>query len=1048
MGAELSASRPSVPSASTLRRSRPCTFSLLAVLFLVFGWVHPDGLAPEVEPLVQADAALLQVAAEYYDALARSGGRAGIRFWNEASPESARNCEDMEKIFPAGHLFEAPVLRLFRVSVDAEWAWICVSVDIKTVVGTAAGQTDVFPLPRALRCRFEDGRWKIWDERSAAEDLALALIAARSGEAVSALLADLQESEKEGLAATLAGQSLGSARKGDLDTALRIAQLSRRLAEETGNRTDLAEALNREGTIWGMKGRYDRAVARLEGAAHTWPPEELAQRSSTMFNLGRALQGTGDYDRALSNYKACLAIREKLGNPKAPLNVLQNMGPVYYDLGNYRAALDAYLRSLALMDPADAENAAKSLVNIGNVHNRQGEPELALDHYRRAMERIQPLAPHRYQAIIENNIGSAYQRMHNYAAALEHFRKSLALRNPQEPEGIAIVLNNIASMESALGNSGEAEKHWQESLRLSEEIGNSFILAWIRKEHSFFDLKSGRLADALAEAEQAIAIARSHGQADILTEALTSAGKVQLALGKTDAARRAFDEAIQVTETMRSQVAGGESARESFFEEKLSPYQQMVALLVKLDRPSEALAYVERAKARVLGEILRGGRARFDRFMTLAEREEDQRLNAELASLHSRLAQSGENAADWAGLQDQQRQIRFQQNDFQHRLYAEHPELAVARGEAPPLGTAELLALVPDPQTALLEYLVLPERTFLFVLTRTVGRKSRAMVSVYAIEMPEAKLAGRIQDFRERLTGNDPACGRPAQTLYELLLAPAAEALRNRTRLVIAPDDVLWDLPFAALQSAPDHFLLDDAAIDLVPSLGVWPAMGGRRPAPARQSEPLALLAFGNPELPREFGFVPLPEAEAEVRALASIYGPQGVAVYTGGAADESRFKGEAPQARVLHLATHGVLDGASPLYSYLALASGGSGEDGLLEAREILEMELGADVAVLSACETARGRIGAGEGVIGLSWALFVSGCATTVVSLWPVESAATTELMVAFHHGLRGEGPGGKPPLPPAEALRRAALRLRQQPATRHPFYWAGFITVGRGF
>jgi len=134
-------------------------------------------------------------------------------------------------------------------------------------------------------------------------------------------------------------------------------------------------------------------------------------------------------------------------------------------------------------------------------------------------------------------------------------------------------------------------------------------------------------------------------------------------------------------------------------------------------------------------------------------------------------------------------------------------------------------------------------------------------------------------------------------------------------------------------------------------------------------------------------------------------------------------------------------------MYSHLALAAGDTNEDGLLEAWELTRLDLKADLAVLSACETARGRVGAGEGVIGLSWAMFIAGVPSLVVSQWKVESAGTRDLMVEFHRGLLAPpAPGGARPAK-AGALRRAALRLMKNPGTAHPFYWAGFVLVGDG-
>jgi CHAT domain-containing protein len=188
-----------------------------------------------------------------------------------------------------------------------------------------------------------------------------------------------------------------------------------------------------------------------------------------------------------------------------------------------------------------------------------------------------------------------------------------------------------------------------------------------------------------------------------------------------------------------------------------------------------------------------------------------------------------------------------------------------------------------------------------------------------------------------------------------------------------------------------------------------------------------------------------LPETRQEVRALQRLYGASQSEVYTGGDAREDRFKAEAGKFRILHLATHGILDNASPMYSNILLSPGdNSQEDGLLEAREIIQMDLKADLAVLSACETARGRISAGEGVIGLSWAFFVAGTSTTVVSQWKVESVSTAKLMMAFHRARQANDQGAST-FRTARALQQAELQLLRDPRFRDPVYWAGFVVMG---
>jgi CHAT domain-containing protein len=214
------------------------------------------------------------------------------------------------------------------------------------------------------------------------------------------------------------------------------------------------------------------------------------------------------------------------------------------------------------------------------------------------------------------------------------------------------------------------------------------------------------------------------------------------------------------------------------------------------------------------------------------------------------------------------------------------------------------------------------------------------------------------------------------------------------------------------------------------------------------------LLAFANPVIPgqvasrvqdvyRDVPLTPLPQTENEVREIAALYGSPNSRIYVGEDAREETVKSQAEAFDIIHFATHGMLDDHNALYSRLFFSPSADGkEDGLLEAREIMKLKLHADLAVLSACETARGRVGAGEGLIGMSWALFVAGCPNTVVSQWKVSSASTTELMIEFHRALRSGVSRTK-----ADALRRAALRVRSNPAYGHPFYWGAFVVIGRG-
>jgi len=229
-----------------------------------------------------------------------------------------------------------------------------------------------------------------------------------------------------------------------------------------------------------------------------------------------------------------------------------------------------------------------------------------------------------------------------------------------------------------------------------------------------------------------------------------------------------------------------------------------------------------------------------------------------------------------------------------------------------------------------------------------------------------------------------------------------------------------------------------------------------RPPSPPRETAP-TFLGFADPPVPRVHDPVraalrsselaPLPDAAREVEQIARLYGPARSSVHIGPDALEQLVKRDSGKYTVLHFATHGVLDDANPMYSHLLLAPspGDAGEDGLLETWEMMQLDLHAELAVLSACDTARGKFGAGEGIIGMSWALFAAGCPTTIATEWKVDSASSADLMLDFHRRWLLGHPTTA--FAKAEALHRARLRLLRDPRRRHPFYWASYVLIGSG-
>ena len=281
---------------------------------------------------------------------------------------------------------------------------------------------------------------------------------------------------------------------------------------------------------------------------------------------------------------------------------------------------------------------------------------------------------------------------------------------------------------------------------------------------------------------------------------------------------------------------------------------------------------------------------------------------------------------------------------------------------------------------------------------------------------------------------------------------------RAGSRLLVIPHGPLSVLSFAALQDGRGRYLVEDYAIAYAPAASVL-ALGEAR-APTRGAGASYLLVGAPVVLPdRVHGEVlgPLPGALRELAAVEACVGASHALRLTGRAASEARLRSELAGASVLHVATHGVTLDDAPLDSYLALdasaTAGDAANDGRLSAREIYDLDLRADLVVLSACRSGLGRL-SGDGLFGLARAFFYAGARSVVATLWDVADEPSARLMPRFHEMLaRGAGA--------SESLRAAQLALLRDlragrvvvqgrrgpvPLPEHPSLWAGFVVLGR--
>jgi CHAT domain-containing protein len=431
--------------------------------------------------------------------------------------------------------------------------------------------------------------------------------------------------------------------------------------------------------------------------------------------------------------------------------------------------------------------------------------------------------------------------------------------------------------------------------------------------------------------------------------------------------------------------------------------------------------------------------------MSDADRQQEKNLEARIHELNRALVAGTDeerSAVLYADLDD----ARSDLLDFRQRVLAARPFRNGGAGAERP-GLEDLPSSLDE--VTILSYAQTRDQWIVFLIEPKTRGERR--VSMRIVPIGSEALRKKIARFISFVDQRNLRADELGEELYALLVAPNERAVLEAQRLCIIPHRALWRVPFHALLGKSGRRLIDVAPVFYAPSVAVLVEAEARRPARRPDSLP-ALLAFANPvvadttaSLYRAFDrnapLGAIPETEWEVRAIAEFYDKNRTQIHIGGQAAEGIIKREAPRYDVLHIATHGLAHDHAPMFSSLLLSCENKGdEDGLLEVREIVDLDLHADTVVLSACETGKagGDDRRRDPVIGFSWAFLAAGCRTTVVSQWKAHSAATATLMIEFHRQLAN---GVSKP----EALREAQMVLRRDPRYRHPFYWAPFVVVG---
>ncbi len=847
-------------------------------------------------------------------------------------------------------------------------------------------------------------------------------------------------------------------------------------------------------------GEMETARRVLEEASALWRSlGEKAEENKTRNELCLLDLTSGALPVARACFEALLPSCRESGNRVCEAEVLNSLGGVFDQMGESDAALDRYGKALALWQTlGDRTEEARTLNNIAVVHRTLGEWQEALRLYGQARELLPMVSDRVQKAALLNNVGFAYNSLGEPKRALILFEDALKLRRETgERRGEVITLNNLGTAWRELGDLEQALERHREALQRAVALDDLRQQAFSRLGLAQVHLEIGDPAAALRELDLPLSYFRETGFRIREVQALQLEGRALALAGRPQEALPRLRQVLERHRTLRDRAGEVEALH------ALATVERSLGLLAEArDHAEQAIARVEELRTGFVSPELRAAflatrrrayELRIDLFMdrhaadpggghdwAAFEMSERARARTLIDSLHGGASRTGSAAP--AALLERRRSLRRRLSamigggkgsereietllgelDGVEAEIRRHDPLYAAFREPPSIARGEIARLL-DPGTLLLEYALGEERSFLWALDADC---------LYSFVLPPRKeIESLVRQAYEEVSTVDSGVGNhdeAARRLGRILLGPVWDQAAKVQRLVVVPDGALHVLPFATLP-VPDpgrswdapgvHLpLVESQEVAYLPSLTTLALerrrLEGRPPAPkwaAVLADPVfspadlrlgastrATLANGSPP-----AFERLPSSRREADAISTLAPDGQVWKAIGlGASREAALSGDLRSYRVIHFATHGVADTRNPELSGLVLslvdAAGGSRE-GFLGLADIYELDLAADLVVLSGCRTALGKEVRGEGLMGLTRGFLYAGVPRVVGSLWPVQDRTAAELMSRFYKAMWQGG------LRPAAALREAQRSLRKEPRYRDAYSWAGFVLQG---
>ncbi|MBD2069519.1 tetratricopeptide repeat protein [Leptolyngbya sp. FACHB-671] len=802
--------------------------------------------------------------------------------------------------------------------------------------------------------------------------------------------------------------------QGQYPQALESLQQALSIAQAVGDRVGEGAALNNIGGVYLYQGQYPQALESYQQALSiARAVGNRAVEGNTLTGIGEVYRNLGQYPQALESYQQALSITREVGDRVGEGAVLNNIGTVYRNLGQYPQALESWQQALSIMrEVGNPAGAGAVLNNIGTVYRNLGQYPQALESYQQALSITREVGNPAGAGIILSNIGTVYFYLGQYPQALESLQQSLSIaRELGNPAVEGNTLNNIGLVYTNQGQYPQALEFYQQALSIAQAVGNRAGAGATLGNIGSVYFNQGQYPQALEFYQQALSIAREVGDRAGEGTILSSTGASLFELGQPQSAEAELLEAITVLDELRQQDLS-DADKISLFDTQVDAYDVLQQVQIAQNKIEPALETSERGRARPFVSLL------------------SQRFQQTEATANLPAPSVG---------------------DIQQTARAQNATLVQYSVINTSVGTPAIYIWVIPPAGEIafrsVELNEANQRTLSGAIatafdSNAVFRSDSTTISNLVSDVrPTSRSATRDIEFEY----NPSLATDSLRQLHQLLIEPIADLLptNESDRIVFIPQGGLFLVPFAALQDANGDYLIENHTISIAPSIQILDLT--RQQASPDQSLDNALVV-GNPEMPTvwdtqsstDIQLNPLPGAEQEAQAIAQFLNTEAI---TGAAATETAITQQMPNAQIIHLATHGLLEYGIPSESGVLDVPGAialtpsANDDGLLTSAEILEMDLQAELVVLSACDTGQGQI-TGDGVVGLSRALISAGVPSVIVSLWAVPDAPTAELMTEFYHRLETNPDK-------AQALRQAMLITMQQHPD--PKDWAAFTLIG---